>query len=83
MKFNKIIVLINTLLWLFSLEAFSQNEGAKKIGEFAVTAWVCLFSGPLLLLGSFIFDGNTIISTDIGNSITQIYLVLSLLHNPR
>ena len=35
MKFNKIIVLINTLLWLFSLEAFSQNEGAKKIGEFA------------------------------------------------
>ena len=33
---------------------------SKKIGGFAVTAWVCLFAGPLLLLGSFIFDGNTI-----------------------
>ena len=33
---------------------------SKKIGGFAVTAWVCLFSGPMLLLGSFIFDGNTI-----------------------
>ena len=33
---------------------------SKKIGGLAVTAWVCLFAGPLLLLGSFIFDGNTI-----------------------
>ena len=33
---------------------------SKKIGGFAVTAWVSLFCGPMLLLGSFIFDGNTI-----------------------
>ena len=33
---------------------------SKKIGGFAVTAWVCLFSGPMLLFASFIFDGNTI-----------------------
>ena len=33
---------------------------SNKIGGFAVTAWLCLFSGPMLLLGSFIFDGNTI-----------------------
>ena len=33
---------------------------SKKIGGFAVTAWVCIFAGPMLLLGSFIFDGNTI-----------------------
>ena len=33
---------------------------SKKIGGFAVTAWVGLFCGPMLLIGSFIFDGNTI-----------------------
>ena len=33
---------------------------SKKIGGFAVAAWVSLFCGPMLLLGSFIFDGNTI-----------------------
>jgi O-acetylserine/cysteine efflux transporter len=33
---------------------------SNKIGGFAVTAWVCIFAGPMLLLGSFIFDGNTI-----------------------
>ena len=57
--------LIGVLLVLFG--AFTWSLGmvmakplSKKIGGFAVTAWVSLFSGPMLLLGSFIFDGNTI-----------------------
>jgi len=57
--------LIGVLLLLFG--AFTWSLGmvmakpiSKKIGGFAVTAWVCVFAGPMLLLGSFIFDGNTI-----------------------
>jgi O-acetylserine/cysteine efflux transporter len=57
--------LIGVLLLLFG--AFTWSLGmvmakplSKKIGGFAVTAWVSLFCGPMLLLGSFIFDGNTI-----------------------
>jgi len=57
--------LIGVLLLLFgaffwSLGMVMAKPLSKKIGGFAVTAWVSLFSGPMLLLGSFIFDGNTI-----------------------
>ena len=57
--------LIGILLLLFGAFAWSfgmviARPLSKKIGGLAVTAWVCLFSGPMLLLGSFIFDGNTI-----------------------
>ena len=57
--------LIGVLLLLFgaffwSLGMVMAKPLSKKIGGFAVTAWVSLFCGPMLLLGSFIFDGNTI-----------------------
>jgi len=57
--------LAGVLLLLFGAFAWSfgvviAKPLSKKIGGFAVTAWVYLFSGPMLLLGSFIFDGNTI-----------------------
>ena len=57
--------LIGILLLLFGAFAWSfgmviARPLSKKIGGLAVTAWVCLFSGPMLLFGSFIFDGNTI-----------------------
>ena len=57
--------LIGVLLLLFgaffwSLGMVMAKRLSKKIGGFAVTAWVSLFCGPMLLLGSFIFDGNTI-----------------------
>jgi len=57
--------LIGVLLLLFgaffwSLGMVMAKSISKKIGGFAVTAWVSLFCGPMLLLGSFIFDGNTI-----------------------
>jgi len=56
--------LIGVMLLLFGAFAWSlgmvmAKPISKKIGGFAVTAWVCLFSGPMLILGSFIFDGNT------------------------
>lgn len=57
--------LIGVLLLLFgaffwSLGMVMAKPLSKKIGGFAVTAWVSLFCGPMLLLASFIFDGNTI-----------------------
>ena len=57
--------LIGVLLLIFGAFAWSlgmvmAKPLSNKIGGFAVTAWLCLFSGPMLLLGSFIFDGNTI-----------------------
>ena len=75
---------IGVLLLLFG--AFTWSLGmvmakplSKKIGGFAVTAWVCLFTGPMLLLGSFIFDGNTInyfLSADSKGWLIVAYLAL-------
>ena len=31
---------------------------SKKIGAFALMTWLCVFSGPMLLLVSLVFDGN-------------------------
>ena len=53
-----LLLLLGAFFW--SLGMVMAKPISKKIGGFAVTAWVCLFSGPMLLLGSFIFDGNTI-----------------------
>ena len=42
-------------------------------------AWISLFCGPLLLLGSFIFDGNTInyfLSADLTGWSTVVFLGL-------
>jgi O-acetylserine/cysteine efflux transporter len=50
---------------------------SKKIGGFAVTAWIALFCGPMLLMGSFIFDGNTInylLSADLKGWLTVGFL---------
>jgi len=76
--------LIGVLLLLFgaffwSLGMVMAKPLSKKIGGFAVTAWVSLFSGPMLLLGSFIFDGNTInyfLSADFKGWLIVAYLSL-------
>ena len=52
------LLLVGAFAW--SLGMVMAKPISKKIGGLAVTAWVCLFSGPMLLFGSFIFDGNTI-----------------------
>ena len=52
-----LLLLVGAFTW--SLGMVMAKPISKKIGGFAVTAWVCVFAGPMLLLGSFIFDGNT------------------------
>ena len=56
--FGVALLLFGAFAW--SLGMVMAKPISKKIGGFAVTAWVCLFAGPMLLLGSLIFDGNTI-----------------------
>ena len=53
-----LLLLLGAFFW--SLGMVMAKPLTKKIGGFAVTAWISLFAGPMLLLGSFIFDGNTI-----------------------
>jgi len=53
-----VLLLLGAFFW--SLGMVMAKPLSKKIGGFSVTAWVSLFCGPMLLLGSFIFDGNTI-----------------------
>ena len=54
------VLLLLSGAFTWSLGMVMAKPISKKIGGFAVTAWVSLFCGPMLLLGSFIFDGNTI-----------------------
>ena len=42
----------------WSLGAVMAKPLSEKMGGFALTAWLCLFSGPMLILASIIFDGN-------------------------
>ena len=44
----------------WSLGAVLAKPLSEKMGGFALTAWLCLFSGPVLVFASIIFDGNTI-----------------------
>jgi O-acetylserine/cysteine efflux transporter len=76
--------LIGVLLLLFgaffwSLGMVMAKPLSKKIGGFAVAAWISLFCGPMLLLGSFIFDGNTMnyfLSADYKGWLIVAYLAL-------
>ena len=54
------VLLLLTGAFAWSLGMVMAKPISKKIGGIVVTAWVCLFSGPMLLLGSLFFDGNTI-----------------------
>ena len=77
------VVLLLSGAFAWSLGMVMAKPISKKIGGLAVTAWVCLFSGPLLLLGSFIFDGNTInyfLSADLKG--WSIVLFLGLVMQP-
>ena len=53
-----LILLAGAFTW--SLGMVMAKPISNKIGGFALVAWISLFSGPILLLGSFIFDSNTI-----------------------
>ena len=76
-----VLLLFGAFTW--SLGMVMAKPLSKKIGGFAVTAWVCLFLGPMLLLGSFIFDGNTMnyfLSADLKG--WSIVAFLSLIMQP-
>ena len=61
----------------WALGAVMAKPLSKKIGAFALMTWLCVFSGPMLLLVSFVFDGNPmpyILSANINSWLTVIFL---------
>jgi len=78
---GKFIGVLLTLAGAFtwSLGAVMAKPLSKKIGAFALMTWLCVFSGPLLILISIIFNGNPvqyILSANINSWLTVIYLAL-------
>ena len=73
------VLLLLSGAFTWSLGMVMAKPISKKIGGFAIVAWISLFCGPLLLLGSFIFDGNTInyfLSADLTGWSTVVFLGL-------
>ena len=69
------LVLLGAFTW--SLGAVMAKSLSKKIGAFALMTWLCVFSGPMLLLVSLVFDGNPIsyfLSANINSWLTVIFL---------
>jgi len=72
-----LLLLLGAFFW--SLGMVMAKPLSKQIGGFAVAAWISLFCGPMLLLGSFIFDGNTLnyfLSANLEGWLTVGYLGL-------
>jgi len=70
-----ILVLSGSFTW--ALGAVMAKPLSKKIGAFALMTWLCVFSGPMLLLTSFVFDGNPmiyILNANINSFLTVIFL---------
>jgi len=61
----------------WALGAVMAKPISKKIGAFALMTWLCVFSGPMLLLVSLVFDGNPmpyILSANLNSWLTVIFL---------
>ena len=61
----------------WALGAVMAKPLSKKIGAFALMTWLCVFSGPMLLLVSLIFDGNPmkyILYANLNSWLTVIFL---------
>jgi O-acetylserine/cysteine efflux transporter len=61
----------------WALGAVMAKPLSKKIGAFALMTWLCVFSGPMLLFVSLIFDGNPmkyIFYANINSWLTVIFL---------
>ena len=70
-----LLTLSGAFTW--SLGAVMAKPLSKKIGAFALMTWLCVFSGPMLILISVIFDGNPIqyiLSANFYSWLTVIYL---------
>ena len=73
--FGVLLTLSGAFTW--SLGAVMAKPLSKKIGAFALMTWLCVFSGPMLILISAIFDGNPIqyiLSANFYSWLTVIYL---------
>jgi len=73
--FGVLLVLSGAFTW--SLGAVMAKPLSKKIGAFALMTWLCVFTGPILILISSIFDGNPIqyiLSANFYSWLTVIYL---------
>ncbi len=63
----------------WALGAVMAKPLSKKIGAFALMTWLCVFSGPMLILVSVIFDGNPIpyfLSANFNSWLTVLFLGL-------
>jgi len=61
----------------WALGAVMAKPLSKKIGAFALMTWLCVFSGPMLLVVSLVFDGNPmpyILSANLNSWLTVIFL---------
>ncbi len=61
----------------WALGAVMAKPLSKKIGAFALMTWLCVFSGPMLLFVSLVFDGNPmpyILSANLNSWLTVIFL---------
>jgi O-acetylserine/cysteine efflux transporter len=61
----------------WALGAVLAKPLSKKIGAFALMTWLCVFSGPMLLLLSLVFDGNPmqyILYANFNSWLTVIFL---------
>ena len=70
-----ILTLAGAFTW--ALGAVMAKPLSKKIGAFALMTWLCVFSGPILILVSIIFNGNPIqyiLSANFYSWLTLIYL---------
>ena len=70
-----LLVLFGAFTW--SLGAVMAKPLSKKIGAFALMTWLCVFSGPMLLIVSLVFDGNPItyfMSANFYSWLTVIFL---------
>jgi len=70
-----ILTLSGAFTW--ALGAVMAKPLSKKIGAFALMTWLCVFSGPMLLLASLVFDGNPmqyILYANLNSWLTVIFL---------
>jgi len=73
--FGVLLTLSGAFTW--SLGAVMAKPLSKKIGAFALMTWLCVFSGPLLILISTIVNGNPIqyiLSANFNSWLTVLYL---------
>jgi len=71
------VVLVLSGAFTWALGAVMAKPLSKKMGAFALMTWLCVFSGPMLLLVSVFFDGNPmiyILSANTNSWLTVIFL---------